>query len=100
MIHAPIFGIRFLARTAIIAAAVAAVPVVLKKCKPLAKQVGEALVKLGEKLQEDAVEREPAGASPKAAAVKQTAAQPSEKKVVKKAVSRRKKAKNPGPKQG
>lgn len=54
MMHVPIRGLFFLGRAAVVAVAVAAVPVVVKASKPLAKRVGEELEKLAKWLQEDA----------------------------------------------
>lgn len=54
MVHVPIFGLRLLARVGLVAVAAAAVPIVLRKCRPLAKQVGDTLVRAGEKLRQEA----------------------------------------------
>lgn len=64
MVHVPIRGLFILTRAAVAVAAVAAVPVVLRKCKPLAKKLGDTLVKAGEQLRESADrEEEPKAAS-------------------------------------
>lgn len=53
MMHVPIRGLFFLGRAAAVAVAVAAVPVVVKASKPLARRVGEELEKLAKWLQDD-----------------------------------------------
>lgn len=56
MIHAPLRGIVALARLGIVVAAVAAIPLILKRSKPAAQKVGDALIDLGKRLKEDASE--------------------------------------------
>jgi outer membrane biosynthesis protein TonB len=53
MVFVPIRGIFLLGRTAFIIAAAAAVPVLLKKNRKLADQVGSTLIKAGEKLKQE-----------------------------------------------
>lgn len=65
MTFIPIRGIFQLTRMAAVVVAVAAVPVLLKKNKRLAEQIGETLVKAGEKLKGDGTNSE-ASAPPKA----------------------------------
>lgn len=70
MVHVPLRGLFVLTRAAVAVVAVAAVPVVLRKCKPLAKKIGDTLVKAGEQLRESAENAD----SPKAAAEQTRAA--------------------------
>jgi hypothetical protein len=64
VVHVPIRGLFFLTRAAVLVAAVAAVPVLLRRCAPLAKQVGDFLVDAGEKMRKaDEAPRERSTAS-------------------------------------
>ena len=62
MVQIPIRGLFFLGRTAVIIAAAAAVPYIIKKNKRLGDQIGDALIKAGENIKGDGAK--PAG-SPK-----------------------------------
>ncbi len=53
MIHAPLRGLIVLTRVGLLVAAAAAIPVLIRRCKPLAKQIGDTLIKAGEKLKEE-----------------------------------------------
>jgi hypothetical protein len=64
--------LRFITRAGLLIAAAAAVPYVIKKCKPLAEKLGDELVKAGENLKKGAPE--PAKASAEGAS--QTKAPP------------------------
>ncbi|BBO23317.1 MAG: hypothetical protein L6Q31_03975 [Fimbriimonadaceae bacterium] len=68
MVHAPLRALAVLARTTVIVGAAVAIPYVLKRCKPVAKNLGDTLVKIGEDLRKssDDPARESRTATPKA----------------------------------
>jgi hypothetical protein len=70
MIVAPIRGLFMLGRTAFAIAAVAAIPYLLKKNKRLADQLGDGLIKAGEKLKSDEASQPAAAKSAAATAPK------------------------------
>ncbi len=89
MVHIPIRGLFLLTRVAALAVAAAAIPVVVKQSKPLAKKLGEELEKFGKWLKDDEVDQGPAKAAAKAEPAK-PAAKPDEA-----ASSKLRTAKNP-----
>jgi hypothetical protein len=50
IVQVPILGFRILARLGLFAAAAVAVPIVIRKCKPLAEKLGDTLINAGEQL--------------------------------------------------
>lgn len=56
MVHAPLRALVVLARTTVVVGAAVAIPYVLKRCKPVAKNLGDTLVKIGEDLRKSADE--------------------------------------------
>ncbi|MCC6351825.1 MAG: hypothetical protein IT202_04875, partial [Fimbriimonadaceae bacterium] len=74
MVHAPLRALAVLARTTVIVGAAVAIPYVLKRCKPVAKNLGDTLVKIGEDLRKSS--DEPASESRTAAPKAETAPKP------------------------
>ncbi len=68
MTHIPIRGLFQLTRMAVVVAGMAAVPYILKKNKKLAEQLGETLVKAGERLKSEGAVAEPPVAETKSEA--------------------------------
>jgi outer membrane biosynthesis protein TonB len=60
MVHAPLRGLFALTRLGLIVAAAAAIPILLKRSKPAAGRVGDALIELGNKLKGDGASAAPA----------------------------------------
>lgn len=67
MVHIPIRGLFLLTRVAALAVAAAAIPVVVKQSRPLAKKLGEEFEKFGKWLKDDETTTEPAQAAAKSA---------------------------------
>ncbi len=63
MVHVPIRGLFFLTRAAVLVAAIAAAPAILRKFKPVAEKIGDTLIKAGEQLKESADNPQPARAA-------------------------------------
>lgn len=74
MVHAPLRALAVLARTTVIVGAAVAIPYVLKRCKPVAKNLGDTLVKIGEDLRKSS--DEPVGEPQTAAPNAETASKP------------------------
>lgn len=91
MMHVPIRGLFFLGRAAAVAVAVAAVPVIVKASKPLAKRAGEELEKLAKWLQEDS---EPKASAAKAAPATKNTGEAATKSAAKKPAPTRRTAKS------